>query len=50
VACGSDSPPRGPERAAWRVYGSLVFLEMPGAFLLTLAFVLHARSAKRRDT
>ena len=30
----------------WRVYGSLVFLEMPGAFLLTLAFVLHARSAE----
>ena len=28
---------------AWRIYGTLAFLEMPGAFLLTLAFVLHAR-------
>jgi hypothetical protein len=31
---------------AWRVYGTLVFLEMPGAFLLALAFLLHARSSE----
>ena len=28
---------------SYRVYGSLAFLEMPGAFLLMVAFVLYAR-------
>ncbi len=32
---------------SYRVFGSLVMLEMPGAFLLVLAFVLHARAAAR---
>jgi hypothetical protein len=31
---------------SYRVFGSLAFLEMPGAFLLTLAFLLHARSGE----
>ena len=32
---------------SYRVFGSLALLEMPGAFLLALAFVLQARAEKR---
>jgi hypothetical protein len=31
---------------AWGAFGTLVMLEVPGAFLLLVAFVLHVRSAR----